>query len=92
MSQGSAESPPPSVPNQKLRAEAIAQHFGDEQTIDANDVANRDIDKRSFINLFIGNDSIGALSADTLEKLLNVLEHYGDGRQVQRALSRRLTC
>ena len=86
MSQGSTDAQKSQGLIQNPQSE-ISQRFGDEQTIDTGggDSAGGNLDKRSFINVFIGTNPSGALTAQTLQDLLQVLEQYGDGQLVKQA-------
>ncbi|MFG6100968.1 hypothetical protein U2F10_01865 [Leptothoe sp. EHU-05/26/07-4] len=66
----------------------INQRFGNEQQVDTGggDSAGGDVDKRSFINIFIGADAASdGLVPEAMDKLLWILDQYGDGKRVRQA-------
>lgn len=72
---------------------AINQHFGDEKSVSTSggDSADGNIDKRTIvdkrttINVFMGNALSSAVSKESMQALLQVLEHYGNEQLINQA-------
>lgn len=65
----------------------VEQQFGDRQTAQiegGGDYAGRNIDKRTFINIFLGSEVSSPISSQSMQTLVEILEQVTDGQTVKR--------